>query len=190
MKRIIACLAGAAVLFVSASAMAMTYTSAALFSASGVTITEGIVSLDAFGGTEASLLEGADDYLEWTHAFELPWPGAVTGGTLSITVQDDANDAWFTGNEPEFAYGTLEDGSILFGDGDSATLYSGVMTFAVNPSLLLDGNLTVHLQSFFGDAYVTAAELAVEVDDNLQAVPLPGAGLLLLLGLPLLRWRV
>ena len=191
MKHVLACLGAMGILCLAAAGHAATITTAGSFTGDGVVPVGDGVSIVDFGGSSVTMLEGANDFLEWTHTFVVPTGESVTGGLLTITLADDAVDVIDFGNgfsggdEPEFGFGILDDGQLLFGQGASAVLTDGQLVFTIASTTLQDGLLGVRVGSFFGDALVTSAELEVFTDPNLAPVPVPASFGLLAVGMAL-----
>ena len=154
----------------SSGASPITFTDTTLFTAGGTDPSEDLVS---YGYGTVNKLDGAFDFVRWTHHFEFYPPAQeVLSGTLTVSLTDDLEDPFW---QPfEFALGFAEDWTFDLGEVDT-----GEYSYSVTASYLEDGEFSVTLFSLLGDFYIDWSDLSV----TYTPVPIPSAILLLASGL-------
>jgi len=163
------------------AAVPITFTDTTTFTASG-TNPEG--DLDTYGWGDVNKLDGAGDYVAWTHHFVFDPPAiAINSATLAINFWDDDKDkwCWFVPIDHEVAIGWAEDWSIAFGEIDSGT----AGPYNLNVSYLGDGDFSVAVLSLGGDFYIVDSLLTINYEsDTLPngTAPVPEPATILLLG--------
>ena len=145
---------------------ALPITDITTFNSTGTNPAEDYVS---HGQGTVNKLDGALDYVKWTHHFDFDPPAEeVLSGTITISLRDDG-DWW-----GEFAFGWTEGGSWDLGEVDT-----GDYSYSVGASYLADGTFTVTLASVLGDFYIDQS--ALEISYN-PIASIPDVTTLALLG--------
>lgn len=127
-----------------------------LFDETSATDTDdGSNDLDGYGYGTVGRLDGAFDYVAWTHDFDFNPPyDLLLDATLTLSLVDDECDCFLT---REYAIGIGEDGTWDFGEVDT-----GDYAYNVNVASLTDGEYSVFLKSTWGDFYLTQSELSID----------------------------
>lgn len=170
MKRIIICLL---ILFLSAGtvyALPVTLTDVTGFTATGTDPPE-----DYFAHRvgDVNRLDYFNDYVKWTHHFDLDPYTEIYSGTLTLALRDDGG--WLDG--PELGFGWTEGGTWDFGEVDT-----GEYSYDVNVAFLEDGEFNISLASLGGDFFIGSSTLTINYETVNSTAPVPEPATMLLLG--------
>lgn len=171
MKTFLASILTAVLLTVSGAALAspITLTDVTEFSHDG---TNSPSDLNGYGGDYVNELEGATDYVSWTHQYTFtPAADELVSGTITLWLRDDEGDTWYMPWTWELGVGVGEDGSWDLGGIDT-----GSYTYDLNVDTLADGSFSVLLASLGGDFYIDRSVLEISY------YPVPEPGTLALIG--------
>ena len=161
-----------------AYAVPITFTDTTLFTASdAIDSVTGTTDLDGYGRGDVNFLDGALDYVSWTHHYDfVPTLDHVISGMLSLSFTD--NDPDRTLRTKEFAFGIAEDGTWAFGEVDTS-----VYTFDLSASFLADGMFSVAVLSALGDFFINSSVLTITYEPTSISVPEPSTVAIMGLGL-------
>ncbi|MDX1757845.1 MAG: PEP-CTERM sorting domain-containing protein [Marinobacter sp.] len=171
MQSYLAAILAGALLMLSGAAFAspITLTDITHFTAGG---TDAPGDLDGSGGDYVNKLEGAADYVAWTHQYTFePAAGELISGTISLWLRDDEGDVWYDPWTWELGVGVGEDGTWDLGGIDT-----GNYSYDLDVNTLADGSFSVLLASLGGDFYIDRSVLEITYH------PVPEPGTLALLG--------
>jgi len=110
---------------------------------------DGSDDLVSYGGSQVNLLEGAWDYVRWTHQFDPP--DDINSASLILSLYDDGRDCF------DVALSWAESGDWWLGEVDE-----GEYEYGVSTSFLNNGEFTVTLVSLGGDFFVKQSELSID----------------------------
>ena len=163
-----------AVLLISTTANAITFTDTVLFTADAASMGEDYIS---HGWGDVNVLDNTTDYVRWAHNFDTTDIGAMNSASLSLELVDDETDSGRRFWTYEIAFVLLEDHTTDIRWQVDTENYD----YDINCNYLEDGRFEVLLGSIYGDFSINSSVLTIN-HEGVPAAPVPEPATCLLMG--------